>query len=413
MPDRARSDGAVPRQRILFVVAGGHSHFYPVVPIAAALIAAGHAVAVAVPAPHVSVVAGRGLTVFALPGRVATADPVGLAAFRASLAPHERARDAVARYLEQAVAHAPDVRAAATAWGAEVIVRETSAWAGWLAADQLDLPVALFDFAPTPPRLLTAMLGPLFADARRRAGLPPDPELRTLRGRLHLLAGPLGWFPPRALGPTSRLFRPAEPPPGPPGEPPPRWPGDDPTSDRVYVTLGSMFDATSGALEMIIEAVRDRPVSVIATLGPRADPGWLRSAPAHVRLSPFLPQTTEEEILRRADVVLCHGGYGTLMSALRHGAAVVSLPLAGGDNVARAARVEALGSGIVVPERGRDAAAVGAALDRVRARPRYREAARRAAAGMATLPPLGDAAPLVAALAGAGAGADVHLGGSG
>ena len=269
-------------------------------------------------------------------------------------------------------------------------MRETAAWSGWLAGEQLGLPVAVVDYAPTPPRLLVAMMGDLFGEARRRAGLPPDPTLGSLQPGLHLLAGPPGWFPPRAIGPTSHVFRPELVPAG--GPPPSSLARVRAGRRLVYVTFGTMF-GTPGIFELAFDAVRGQ-ADAIATLGPRgAD---TVAVPAEgVVVERFLPREAEAAVLDRADAVVCHAGYGTLMAALGRGIPVVSIPLAGADNAERAARIEALGVGVVVREHERSVGAVRDALARVLGDPRFRDAARRLAASLDGQPPLAEAAPLV------------------
>lgn len=374
--------------------AGGASHAYPMAPVGRALAERGHEVAVAVPEAHAGAVEPLGWRRFDLPTAEGNLAATPAATFRAHTEQQERARAAVGRYLAQAAGQAPALRDVARTWGADVLVRETAAWSGWLAGEMVGLPVAVVDYAPTPPRLLAAMMGDLFGEARRRVGLPPEPATGGPGPALHLLAGPAAWFPPRALGPTSHLFRPelvaAE------GPPPRALRGLGRTDRLVYITFGTMFDRTPGVFEAAFDAVRGQ-ARAVATLGPH---GGDVTVPAEgVVVERFLPRAAEAAILDRADAVVCHGGYGTLMAALARGIPVVSVPLGGADNAERAARVEALGVGVVVREHERSAAAIRDGLARVLGEPRFRDAARRLAASLDGLPPLAEAATLVERLA--------------
>lgn len=390
--------------RALFTVAdGGHSHLYPLVPLARDLENRGHAVAVAAP-PRLSEVAARlGLQVIPLPAPPTDADLDGprsdVASTPAAATPSlQRARTAVGRYLSDAARLAGFVASAAREWGADVLVRESAAWAAWLAGELADLPVALFDYAPTPPRLMAMLLGDLFAAARAESGLPPDPALTTIHKWLHLLVGPPGWFPGRSITPVTHILQPP-PPLGEAGQPPEWLAEPDGSRARVYVTLGTMFHRTPGIFEMIFQAVAGEPVQVMATMGPDADPGRFDAVPSNVRLVGFMPQAAEAAVLTRADAVVCHGGYGSILASLRHGLPIVSIPAGNADDPARMPGLEALGAGIVVPEHARSAVALRSALGAVLRDPRYRRSARLAAGQMAALPAFSTAAGLVERLA--------------
>jgi UDP:flavonoid glycosyltransferase YjiC (YdhE family) len=440
--------------RALFVVAdGGYSHLYVLLPIAVDLAARGHDVAVVAPARLAAVAETFGVAAIPLPeapAKAGTGDGGtgdggtgggravdrghrddggpgegrqggagedghpgtgegsrrgagegghgGTGARGAGAPSLPRARSAVGRYLAEAARDAGFVAGTARDWGADVLVRETAAWSAWLAGELTGLPVALFDYAPTPPRLLAAMLGDLFGAARAQAGLPPDPALTTLHRWLHLLAGPPGWFPPRSIGPATHLLQP--PPPLPGSFAMPDWLADlDAARPGVYVTLGTMFDRVPGFYEMIFDAVAGAGLWVVASMGPGTDPGRFRRLPANIRLEPFMPQAVEAQVLSRAAAVLCHGGYGSILAAMRHGLPVVSIPAGNADDPTRLPGLAGMGAGIIVDERQRDAATVRGALGTVLGDPRYRQAARQAAASMAALPPFSRAAGLVEQLA--------------
>ncbi|MEH0822382.1 MULTISPECIES: glycosyltransferase [unclassified Micromonospora] len=309
-----------------------------------------------------------------------------------------RARAAVGRYLRDAVRTVPELSAAARDWQADVLVRETAAWSAWLVGDRDALPVAVLDYAPTPPRLLAMLLGELFQQARSDVGLPPDPTLGSMHCWLQLLVGPPQWFPARSLGPATHILQP----------PPalyeesemPSWLDElDGSRPCVYVTLGTMYDRRPGVFEAIFAALADEPVRVVATTGPQTDPGRIGHVPANVRLERFLPQAVEAEILSRTDAVVCHGGYGSIRAALHHGVPVVSIPLGNADDPTRLPGLEAMGAGIVVRDTDPSPARIAAALRRVLKEPDYRDAAREAAASIATLPPFSHAALLVERLA--------------
>jgi UDP:flavonoid glycosyltransferase YjiC (YdhE family) len=382
--------------RALFVVGnGGLSHLYPLLPLADELRRRGNEVAVAGPARLTAVAEGRGLPVFELPQAPDGSPLVGASAPSAADLPQlERARAAVGRYLADAVHQCDVLRAAAEQWGADVLVREPAAWAAWLAGELLDLPVAAFDYAATPSRLLAAMLGDLFQTARERVGLPPDPTLSSLNRWLHLLVGPPAWFPARAVTPVTHIFRPAPAPDE--GVALPGWLDElDGTRPGVYITLGTMYDRTPGILETLFEAVGGLDVRAVLTLGPRTDPADAPVPPPNLRVEPFLPQPVEEALLSRVDAVVCHGGYGSLLSAMRHGLPIVSVPLGNADDPTRLPGLATIGSAVVVEHTRRTARNVERALRRVLTEPGYRAAAQETASSLARLPSFLEAAALV------------------
>jgi len=98
---------------------------------------------------------------------------------------------------------------------------------------------------------------------------------------------------------------------------------------------------------------------VLVTVGREIDPAELGPQSGHVHVERFLPQA---DVLPRCELVVFHGGSGTLTGALAHGLPMVILAM-GADQPANAMRCEALGLGIslepvlVTPNEVRDAAA--------------------------------------------------------
>jgi UDP:flavonoid glycosyltransferase YjiC (YdhE family) len=93
----------------------------------------------------------------------------------------------------------------------------------------------------------------------------------------------------------------------------------------------------------------------------------------------FLPYA---DFLPRVDTVITNGGWGGVLAVLSHG---IPLVVAGGDldKPEVAGRVAGSGAGINLRTGRPKAAAIAAALDRVRADDSYRSAARSAAAELA------------------------------
>ena len=138
-------------------------------------------------------------------------------------------------------------------------------------------------------------------------------------------------------GPTHRYRDPIE-----PTEPDPSLAGDDPL---VYLTFGTEA-AGMGLYPDIYRAaigtIAGPGRRVLATVGRSADPAALGPMPPGVRVEQWIPQ---DAVLPHAGVVVFHGGYGTMLGALRAGVPLVTMPLFSIDQVANARRTAERGSG--------------------------------------------------------------------
>jgi MGT family glycosyltransferase len=166
----------------------------------------------------------------------------------------------------------------------------------------------------------------------------------------------------------------------------------------VYATLGTTFNTHSGDLfERLLAGLAGVDADVLVTVGRHIDPADFGAQPDHVRVERFVPQ---EEVLRETDLVVSHGGSGSLMGALAHGLPSVLLPL-GADQPHNARRADELGvaraldAATVTPDEIRqnvsDLLADDAAADR----------AREVAAEIDRLPGVEATVPLLEALASA------------
>ncbi len=94
--------------------------------------------------------------------------------------------------------------------------------------------------------------------------------------------------------------------------------GDRPV---VLVSLSSTsLPRQVSTFQRILDALAPLAVEVIATTGPAVDPASLR-APENARIERAAPH---DEILRRASLLIGHGGHGTTARALAHGVPVLA-----------------------------------------------------------------------------------------
>ena len=168
-------------------------------------------------------------------------------------------------------------------------------------------------------------------------------------------------------------------------------PGSEPL---VLVAPSTSQDPSHRLLRATLSGLADAPVRVLAVWNGRPL-GQPIDVPRNARLVEWVSYA---RVMPSCDVVVCHGGHGTLARALASGCAVVIVPAAGDMNES-AARIDWAGVGVRVPRRLCAPGPVGLAVERVLASPRMRERARELAAWWRSHDPPARAAELVETLA--------------
>ncbi len=214
---------------------------------------------------------------------------------------------------------------------------------------------------------------------RRQAGfegLPAADELWQSRDRIVVTtlaefdtARSPGWEMVRHAGPVledEKVAIPADLP----------WAESDATP-LVLVSFSTGFEQRMvDKLQRALDALAELPVHVVATTGGIVDPGEL-AVPANAVV---LNYAAHDPIMKRAAMVMTHGGHGTAMRALRNGVPMVVIPGLAGDQPFVAAAVQEWGAGRALPGDA-DAAAMRSAAQEVLAGSSFRlNAARRAKA---------------------------------
>ncbi len=324
--------------RLLLTFVGGLGHLTPLLPLARAARDAGHTVAIA----------GSG-------GLVPWIEEAGFAAFATSPDPHHDQTPATRgrRPLEVMDARAAEVefaenfadRAARRMAGAmpgvirafrpDLVLRDETDLGTTIAAELLDVPVASHLVLAAGLLVRPELVAPRLDAVRAEHGLPPDPGLARLTSGLVLThAAPSFLSPESPLPSRPTHYRSAT----------TRMAGRGGRSS-IYVTLGTIFNSASGDLfERILGGLADLGVDVVATVGAGTDPADLGPQPAHVRVERFLPQ---DDVLPFADLVVSHGGSGSLMATLAHGLPSLLLPL-GADQPHNARRAAELGLAVTL-----------------------------------------------------------------
>jgi MGT family glycosyltransferase len=163
----------------------------------------------------------------------------------------------------------------------------------------------------------------------------------------------------------------------------------------IYATLGTVNNRTPGLATAILAVLRDEPINLILTIGPNADPAEFGEQPPHVRVEEYVPQSV---LMPSCDLVVCHGGFGTMLTALDAGLPLVIIPIAA-DQPDNARRCADLGVAEVISPEQRTAQVIQTAVREVLREPRYRRNAEQLRAEMRAAPDLADAVELLEQLA--------------
>jgi UDP:flavonoid glycosyltransferase YjiC (YdhE family) len=183
---------------------------------------------------------------------------------------------------------------------------------------------------------------------------------------------------------------------------------------RIYMTLGTVLGYMSiaaDAFRLMVATAALLDARVLLAVGRRFDPSTLGPLPPNVRVTSWVDQAT---VVRQADLVVCHGGSGTVFDALEAGVALVVVPLFA-DQFENGRRVTNAGAGRSVeagvdpggsrrPVTDIEAAALADQIRLVMGDPGYRRHARRVASEMAARPSVDEV--LAGLLDGVGGGSD-------
>lgn len=124
----------------------------------------------------------------------------------------------------------------------------------------------------------------------------------------------------------------------------PTWLSEAPTRKRVYLTLGTV---SFGAVEILHRALSEiavLEVDLLVAVGPEGEPAALGEVPPNVHIERFVAQST---VLSMVDVVVHHGGTGTVLGALAFGLPQLVLPQ-GADQFFNGSLLERVGAARVL-----------------------------------------------------------------
>jgi UDP:flavonoid glycosyltransferase YjiC (YdhE family) len=378
----------------LFTFAGGSGHAYPLLPIADAARAAGHTVAFARGYSAAADIEARGFSLVGKaipdmdgPRSITPLVELDMERQYSVLRDHfvnRWGRIQLTRILELSAEWQPDL-----------IVCDEVDFGSMIAAERVGLPHATVLVIAAGSFIRPDIVSETLDALRAEHGLPPDPGLAMLDRHLVLSPFPPSFRDPAyPLPPNTLSIRPEAAGPAEAGAAPP-WlsrPSDNPT---IYFTLGTVFNTESGDLfARVLAGLRELPVNVIVTVGRQIDPASFGPQPDNVRIERYIPQST---LLPHCDLVVNHGGSGSVIGALAHGLPIVVIPM-GADQSLNAARCVDLGVGIALNATQATPKSVSDAVAAALLAPSYRTAAERIRHEIAALPEAAAAMPLLEGL---------------
>ena len=244
----------------------------------------------------------------------------------------------------------PDLDELCQSWGPDLIVRNDFEFASTIVAEKRGLPLATIGLEfQMPQPIWRAMFGPQLAFLRSRYALPPSVHQVRLNGQLLLMCMPPTYSLAKAFSKPETHFVQLPVADDPEQRPLPDWLTSLPERPTIFVTLGTIYNRAPDVLQAIVAGLAGERYNVIVVTGNNQDPSVLEPLPENIRAERYLPQS---RVFPLCDLVICHGGFNTLMSALSHGLLPLLVPLSA-HHPMHAARCEDLSLGRALLHQGR------------------------------------------------------------
>lgn len=352
----ARSRRILDRVRILVATTANVGHFAPVVPLARALIDAGHEVQVAAARSFASTIEGASLTAAPFDDPA----PADLeAVYRTLPRPDSGLSDEAMRDLSNLImvrdvfgtvdarAALPGIRAIVDRWRPDLIVREPAEIASLVTAEAMGIRHVQYGIGTVAIlRLMADGMAEPLATLEAENGLDQG-SLAAAAVHAPLFTPAPGSFDSQALdssGPVEiHRFRL---PPAAGGGDLPVW--GDADAPLAVVSFGSVAASMAQYADLYrgaLDALADAPVRVLLTTGRAGSPDALRPWPSNAHVETWWPL---DAAMAEAHVLVGHGGFGTTLSALMAGVPQVVIPLFATDQWINAVRVDAIDAGIAL-----------------------------------------------------------------
>ncbi len=385
--------------RVLFTSAAGFGHLHPKMPLAAALVRAGHDVVFAIPQRFCERVEQAGFCAIATgpDGRQLAEMMSQQHPDTTQIAAADRLRFAFTTIIGIAVpAVLEDLVPLVADWLPDLIVHDPSDWAAPIAAETAGVAYVNQSWGPLFPRDELEVGAAAVAPMWRSRNLEPPPFGGMFRhGYLDLcppslqephVAGldvprqPLRPVPFDAVG-DERL---------------PDWIHQMPEQPTVHVTLGTWFNLEIDVFSTVLEGLAGEPVNVVVTVGHANDPEAFGPQPDNVHIDRYIPVSL---LLPHCDMVIGHGGAGSTLAALANGLPLLLLPR-GADQFHNAERCIACGAGRCLPPHELNPATVRRDARALLDEPHFRHAAESLRDEIAAMPAPVEVVPGLERLAG-------------
>jgi MGT family glycosyltransferase len=146
----------------------------------------------------------------------------------------------------------------------------------------------------------------------------------------------------------------------------------------IYASLGTLQNGLDHLYQLILDACADLPMQIVLTLG-RDDGTMPKRIPGNAKVLGFGPQLA---LLKRASLVITHGGLNTTLESLAQGVPMVALPITN-EQPGIAARIRHAGVGEWLTIWRLTPRTLRAMVQQVHHDPRYRIRARECAQSLA------------------------------
>ncbi len=279
----------------------------------------------------------------------------------------------------EAPAKLPGLRGVVGEWQPDLIVHESADLAAPVVAAALGVPSVHHGFGRAVPRACFEQAAAEVESLWRDQGLDPEPLCGAFRGRYVDICPPSLQPEPAPDGVTVLRLRPAEPE-ALTGTSVP-WGTRLPERPTVYVTLGTIFNALS-IFRLLLDALADLDCNVIATIGSGNDPASLEPLPENAIVERYIPQA---QVLPHVNLVVSHGGSGSMLAALAYGLPQLLLPQ-GADQFENANACRAASAARMLMPAQLSVVAVRAELVILLNNRSYAERAREIASEIAAMP---------------------------
>lgn len=320
--------------RILISSIAGYGHICPVIPLALALIKAGHHVVFATSGSFELELGKLGLPVLAVGPHWKESE---FASDKPNISAPGFRTDMGVFFNEQLVpAMVRDVEAAVAVWRPDIVLSNEYEPTGRVVAEKYGLPFVLLSYGPRVTRSVRATWHNAFHGiARDVMGLAPCASMDYSHRWLHLYFSPVDYvFGQEPYVEEDNEF----------GIRPIIFDSFEPVSEMLAIekrsphesvalcTFGTVFNKNLELFRAVISGVSKKVDRLLVMLGPGLKRADFKMLPTNVELYRYQPLS---KILTNVDFCITHGGTSTLMTMLTHGKPSFILPQ-GADQIINA-----------------------------------------------------------------------------